>query len=207
MKLRSRVFTALVLIAVSVTPSYAVLVGTKGNLYSIAEKDAAVELEERMAAVDWKKVMDPQKLRAEAEAFRPEGIQKLPAARVTKTRIVDMTYTLEHDIPDGKGGILYPEGFTFNPLDYMQYPFTLIALDATSKAQMAWFLKSPYAKDLNVKVMLTDGSVMQFSEKFDIEVGYADGMILKRFQLKAVPSIIKQNKNMMEIKEVAVHGS
>ena len=54
--------------------------------------------------------------------------------------------------------------------------------------------------------MLTDGSAMQFTEKYDMEVGYADGMILKRFQLKAVPSIIKQNKNMMEIREVAVHG-
>lgn len=206
MALISRGFITLVLIVASVTPSYAVLVGTKGNLYPIKEKDAAVEIEERMAAVDWKKVMDPKKFQAEAEAFRPEGMRKLPVARVTKTRILDMTYTLEHDIPDGKGGVLYPAGFTFNPLDYMLYPSTLIAIDATSKAQVAWFLKSLYAKDINVKLMLTDGSAMQFSEKYDMEVGYADGMILKRFQLKAVPSIIKQNKNMMEIREVAVHG-
>jgi len=26
-----------------------------------------------------------------------------------------MTYTTEIDVPDGKGGVLYPKGYTFNP--------------------------------------------------------------------------------------------
>jgi len=197
----------LVTLMATVASSEAAVIGTKGNLYPIAEKDASVELEERMAAVDWTQVVSEKKMQTQAEQYRPAGMQKLPSARVNKTFLVDMTYTLENDIPDGKGGVLYPKGFSFNPLDYMAYPFTIVVIDATSKDQVAWFKKSPYYKGLNVKLLLSDGSAMEFSKKEGRTEGYADGLIVRRFKLKAVPSVLKQNKNMMQITEVVARGS
>ena len=42
-----------------------------------------------------------------------------------------MTYTTEIDVPDGKGGILYPKGYTFNPLEYLTYSKTIIVINGS----------------------------------------------------------------------------
>lgn len=186
--------------------SHGAVVGSKGNLYPIAEKDAAQEIEERMAAIDMKKIMNEKRLKQEAEAFRPAGMKKLPAARINKLFLVDMTYTLDYDIPDSTGAILYPKGFTFNPLDYMSYPFTIVIIDGAERNQVDWFKASPYAKDINVKLFLTGGSTIAIADELKRPADYADGRVLTRFQLNAVPSVVKQHGQYMEVREVAVHA-
>ena len=56
-------------------------------------------------------------------------------ARKERTFLVDMTYTLDRDIADEKGNVVYPKGYTFNPLDYITYPGTLVILDGNSPTQ------------------------------------------------------------------------
>lgn len=188
------------------TAAHGAVIGTQGNLYSIAEKDAAQEVEERMASIDWKKVLNERRLRQEAETFRPAGTKNLPAAKVNRLSLVDMTYTLDYDIPDKDGGVLYPKGFTFNPLDYMSYPFTIVVIDGSDRSQIAWFKGSSFAADMNVKLFLTAGSAQTVAGELNRPADYADGLIIKRFQLHAVPSIVKQHGKYMEVREVAIHA-
>ena len=68
-------------------------------------------------------------------------------ARKDRTFLVDMTYTLERDIRDDKGNIVYPAGYAFNPLSYVSYPRTLVILNGKRPEQIRWFEESPYAKD------------------------------------------------------------
>ena len=90
--------------------------GNFGMTYRIAERDALTEIEERAKQVDWHKVLDKRKI----ENYQgPPDRVRLPRAKRNRSFQVDMTYTTEIDVPDGKGGILYPTGYTFNPLDYI----------------------------------------------------------------------------------------
>lgn len=183
---------------------HAETIGSQGNLYAIAEPDAAQEIETKMASVDWTKVFDPERLRKSADAVRPKGIRNLPRAKMNNIFLVDMTYILDHDIPDGKGGILYPEGFSFNPLDYIKYPFTLVVIDGSDREQVQWFIKSPYGSDPTVKLVITAGSAFTLADQINREVTYAPGLLLDRFKLKAVPSVIRQLEAMMQIREVRI---
>jgi conjugal transfer pilus assembly protein TraW len=175
--------------------------GSFGRTYPIAEKDALTEIEERARQVDWNKVLDKKKL----ENYQgPPDRVSLPQAKRKRTFLVDMTYITEIDVPDGKGGILYPKGYTFNPLDYIAYPKTIIVINGNDRVQVAWFKNSEYSQSLDVTLLITEGAFGIISEQVKRTVSYANNKIISRFQLKAVPSIIRQKGRVMEVVEIVV---
>ncbi|MFZ2632924.1 MAG: hypothetical protein WAX48_15185, partial [Desulfosalsimonadaceae bacterium] len=115
--------------------------GVFGREYPIAEKDAIQELKDRAAAVDWNQVFSPEKTEKAIKGYKPETIS-LPAALENRNRLVDISYSLEMDIPDGKGGILYSRGYVFNPLSYVNFSKTLVIINGDDARQVDWFTGS-----------------------------------------------------------------
>ena len=180
---------------------HAKVLGTYGITYQISEKDALAEIEARARQVDWSKVLDKKKV----ENYQgPPDRMSLPRAKRNRSFLVDMTYTTEIDVPDGKGGILYPKGYTFNPLDYVTYPKTLVVINGTDPEQVKWLAGSEYDKRLDVTLLLTEGNFKTVAKKVSRPVFYADRKIIERLKLKAVPSIIRQKGRLMEVTEVAL---
>ena len=178
--------------------------GNIGATYPVVERDALAEIEERAKAVDWGKAFDPKRTRERIQNYRPEGMEALPAAKKDRVFQVDVSYTLDFDIPDGRGGILYPRGFSFNPLAYVFLPNVLVVIDGGNERQIEWFKASSYAKDHRVMLLLCGGSYTRVMEKLKRPAFYADARIVKRFQLKAVPAVIVQKGTVMEVREYAL---
>jgi len=192
---------AVIALVLGVTSVQAKVLGTFGTTYQIAEKDALAEIEERARQVDWSKVLDKRTV----ENYQgPPDKTSLPRAKRSRSFPVDMTYTTEIDVPDGKGGILYPKGYTFNPLDYVTYPKTLVVINGADPDQVKWFATSEYDKRLTVTLLLTEGSFGAVSKRISRPLFYADRKIVERFKLKAVPSVIKQSGRLMEVLEIYV---
>jgi conjugal transfer pilus assembly protein TraW len=177
--------------------------GIFGQTYPIAEKDAVQELKDRASAVDWNKMFSPETTHNTIKNYKPETLN-LPLALENKIRLVDLSYSLEFDIPDGKGSILYPKGYRFNPLEYMYYPKTLVVINADDPKQVAWFLTSDSAKAQDVMLLITNGSYYELSQKLNRPVYYATPKIIQRLQLQAVPCVARQNGKYMEIHEIAL---
>lgn len=194
-------YSGVVLIALllGVSSVQAKELGSFGMTYRIAERDALAEIEGRARQVDWHKVLDKRKV----ENFQgPPDRVRLPRARRNRSFPVDMTYTTEIDIPDGKGRVLYPKGYTFNPLDYVTYPKTLVVIDGTDPEQVKWFAASEYDKRLDVTLLLTEGNFGTVSKRISRPLFYADRKIVERLKLKEVPSVIRQKGRVMEVTEV-----
>ncbi len=179
--------------------------GVVGTTYPIVERDAIEEIMEKARQVDWGKVVDKSKMTSAIKRFKPGGIKNLPRASGSRTFQVDMTYSLEADITDKAGRVLYPKGFTFNPLDYVHNPGTVfVVINGADREQVSWFKKSRYANDMNVTLMLTDGSYYELSRELKRPVFYAVHGIIERFGLEYVPSVIQQKGRIMEVREVDV---
>ena len=178
------------------------VVGRAGAVYPIAEKDALRELMQKVEQVDWKRQFSD--IRQSVRTFQPSDLARLPRARHDRTFIVDPTYTLSFDIPDGKGGILYPKGYTFNPLDYVSLPDILVFIDGADMKQLEWFQKSSYAKAPNVMLLMTGGSYPEVEKKLQRPVFYAPDKITKRFRIEAVPSVLYQKGKFLEVKEFEI---
>ena len=197
----------LVWLAVSSTGLHAKELGVFGAVYAIAEKDALKEIEERAARADVKRMVNRDELTKKLKNYTPgdlENVKDLPATKKERSFFVDMTYTLEADIADEKGNVVYPKGYTFNPLDYVAYPNTIIILNGKSPGQIAWFKKSAYSRDLRTKLIITDGSYADVSKALKRPVFYANLGVVNAFQIKAVPSVVRQKGRLMEVREIVV---
>ena len=175
--------------------------GEVGRTWPIAEQDALTEIEAKARQVEWRKVLERKKV----EAYQgPPDKGSLPRARRDRTVPVDLTYTTSIDVPDGKGGILYPKGYTFNPLDYVTYSKTLVVINGNDPEQVQWLAGSEYAMRLDVMLLLTDGMCEVVAKRVSRPVFYADRKIINRLHLQAVPSIIRQKGRFMEVSEIDI---
>lgn len=204
MRFRTILVIAIFISILGVDGSFARHLGTDGNIYPVVEPDALAEIRTAAARVDWEKVIDRQQKLAMIKKFRPRDLHPLPAAKTDRSFLVDMTYTLDADIPDGKGGVLYPKGFTFNPLDYVKLTSLLVVIDAGDSQQIRWFKSSPYADDYRTRLILSGGDYYDLAQELDRPVFYLVDTVARRLQLAAVPSVIRQQDNMLQISEVRV---
>lgn len=197
--MRRHFVTLMSLLAASI--ANAADLGKVGAIYPIAEKDALVEIEQKAKGIDWSKVIKRKPIE---EYNGPEERMSLPRATRERSFPVDMTYTLQMDIPDGKGGILYPKGYTFNPLDYINFTKTLVVINGNDPEQVEWFGASEYRGRADVMLLLTEGSYRNLGKKLDVPLFYADSTIIERLRLAAVPSVVKQDVRVMMVHEYAI---
>lgn len=179
-------------------------IGTVGTVYEIKEKDAALELKDRAKNIDIRKIVTKDKLKKILSDKRPEGLSFIGKVKEERTYLFTPSYTLEFDIVNGKGVLVYPKGYTFNPLDYIKYPNTLVFIDGSSKTQVAWFKKSGLYKDASTRLLVTDGSAYDLTGQLNRPVFFATTEIVKRVGLSAVPSVISQQNNSFKIREIYV---
>lgn len=199
-----RIFIIITLILTSFQADARVL-DTVGATYPIAEKDALLEIEEAARKVDWGSVFDRKVWERRVREFRPGDAAILPHAKEDRSRIVDMTYALEFDIPDEKGNIIYPRGYVFNPLEFMNAPLpTLIIIDGSSREQMDWYRASPYFKQPDAMLLITGGSWYELSRELKHPVFYLPEQVKDRLKLEVVPSVVSRNGKSMEVKEYGI---
>lgn len=174
---------------------------TVGATYAIAEKDGLTEIEDRAKAIDWSKTLPKV---SQVKKFRPSNLGTVPRAKAGRIFLVDMTYTLGRDIPDGKGGILYPKGYQINPFDTVPFDMTLVLINGDDRNQIEWLVSSSLLNDSKTRIMATGGSSRELAEKFNRPVSYADDRVTKRFRVEAVPAIIQAQGKLIKVEEVKI---
>ena len=163
---------------------------TIGRTWPIAEPDAMTEIEGRAArAPSLTSQMGP---RASWSAMRAAT---LGTAAETRVRKVVPFYTLEQDIalPDGK--ILYPRGFTFNPLDYVALPQRLVIVHPRN---LPWALKTARLTDF---ILLTAGDALELSERTGRPLFILEERVKARLGLTVAPVIVAQEGKVLVMRE------
>ena len=175
-----------------------------GQTYPIVEKNASDEMKEIVRGTNWQEEFSKNNVKQKLESFKPDEIISLPRAPHGSVRLINMEYTLEFDIPDAKGNVIYPKGYTFNPLDFMTYTKTIIVINGSDTDQVKWFKASPYFTKTDVMTIITDGDYMVLSAEFNQPIFYLTKKVQDRFQLKVVPSVVRQKDKYMEVTEIEI---
>ena len=118
--------------------------------------------------------------------------------------MVDLTHTLEEDLVDAQGTILYPRGFTFNPLRYISLTGALMVIDGSDPEQVAWFKGSSYGSNRRALLLLSGGLAAPLRDELRRPVAYLTEDIARRLQLRAVPSVVVERDNQLMIREVSL---
>ena len=164
----------------------------------VIEIDLGDELRQRAVSVDVKQ------LRSAQARYQPANLHALPRATKDTTTMVDLTHTLEQDLVDAQGTILYPSGFTFNPLRYVSLSGALVVIDGSDPEQVAWFKGSPYGDNHRALLLLSGGLAATLRDELVRPVAYLTEDIAQRLQLQAVPSVVVEQDNQLVIREVSL---
>ena len=169
-----------------------------GPTSAVIETDLAEALRQRAISVD------VERLRSAQARYQPANLQALPQATKDATTMVDLTHTLEQDVQDANGQVLYPAGFTFNPLRYVSLSGALVVIDGSDPEQVAWFKGSPYGSNRRALLLLSGGLAAALRDELRRPVAYLTEDIARRLQVRAVPSIVAERDNQLEIREVSL---
>ena len=167
-----------------------------GPTSAVIETDLGEALRQRAVSVD------VEQLRSAQAHYQPANLHALPRATKDTTTRVDLTHTLEEDVQDANGQVLYPAGFTFNPLQYVSLSGALVVIDGSDPEQVAWFKGSPYGTNRRALLLLSGGSAAALRDELGRPVAYLTEDIAQRLQLRAVPAAVVERDNQLIIREV-----
>lgn len=186
---------------ISPMPSEARVVVTEGSVYEIAETDMRELIQQRIQNFDvgtWR-YKEQRRLAEKAQQFRPaDAVLGLPASANGEPYNVDLTYILPYDIPDLNGNILYPKGFTYNPLELMAkkglfFNKIIVVLNGQRASELAWFkTKFSDPRAAHLMVLLSDGYAFEVASQLNRPVQYLTEALKERFLIRETPSIIVQ---------------
>jgi len=163
---------------------------TLGKVYDILEEDALEEIERRVASTPF----DP-KVFGEEDDWSALRSPVLPEAEETRSRSIVPFFSLSFDIPDKDGNVLYPKGYTFNPLEYMTLPQRLIVVN---ESQLDWAFSVHETGDM---ILLSGGNPLKAFRQHNRPIFKLEEQIRDRFDLQVVPSIVRQVGKKMVIEE------
>jgi conjugal transfer pilus assembly protein TraW len=169
-----------------------------GETFPVIEEDLLSDMKERAMKADQLR----EEIRKQIAAYQPAGVHQLPSASANRTFPVDMTYTVEEDITDEAGRVIYPKGFRFNPLKYVSLPGDLLIIDGDDPRQVGWFRTSPYFSDHRVRLLLSKGQAADLIDRLKRPVFYLTEDIARRLQLSAVPSLVFQQGQILQVHEI-----
>ena len=169
-----------------------------GPTSAVIETDLAEALRQRAVRVDVEQLGSAQ------ARYQPANLHALPRATKDAITMVDLTHTLEQDVQDANGQVLYPAGFTFNPLQYVSLSGALVVIDGSDPEQVAWFKGSPYGTNRRALLLLSGGLAALLRDELRRPVAYLTEDIARRLQLRAVPSIVVEQDNQLVIREVSL---
>lgn len=170
-----------------------------GAVYPVVEPDIRFEMKRNAA-----EKLEKQRQEFQAKPYQPSDLQSLRKARQDRSFAVDMTYTLDRDLKTQEGNIVYPKGYTFNPLDYMGLSIGLVVIDGSDPTQVEWFKESPYSSNHKVKLLLSGGYANLLSSELNRSVFYLDRDVAERFQLTATPCVVVQRDKYIQVTEFLV---
>jgi conjugal transfer pilus assembly protein TraW len=181
--------------------------GTLGKTYSIVEEDSMEVIQQKLAGREkaglLKEELANYKKNMEGYIKRPLG-RKLPPAMSYRAVEINLSYTLNEDLADHAGKILYKSGTTVNPLSVKALTKILCFIDGDSKKQVEWVLKVCGENPLN-KMIIVSGNFsevsIQYKKKF-----YFDqrGYLSQKLGINALPAVVRQSGSVLYLEEFPV---
>lgn len=165
---------------------------TIGRTWPIIEPDAMAEIEARAAR-------QPTNM---AASFGPRAnwtamkAVSLGVTRQARTRSVVPFYTLEFDIKLPDGTMLYPKGYSFNPLTYVSLPQRLVVIHPRD---LGWALRTARPSDF---ILLTGGDALALGERVGRPLFILEERVKDRLGLTVAPVIVAQTGQRLVLTEV-----
>ena len=198
--------------------------GVVGTIVTPIELDMLDWIHQRLQHMqrdgEWEAIRERAQAEVKARLERPRPVQGLTTTTTPRVYFIDPTMTLQRDITDAKGHVIYPAGLSINPFDPKTWPHgaglpaivlneQLMFLDGDDARQVAWAkqqLRLAEASHRRTKVVLVNGSPNQVAKALHRHIYFDQtGHYCQRFAIQHVPVLIQQDHTQWKVTEFDVH--
>jgi len=177
---------------------------TFGPVYEIEEPDILALIDERLAKVNW----DEQIKKAKEGVFKKTTGSELQEAREDDSYLVDLTIGVNRNLSAPGGEVFARQGETVNPFDYITVQRKYIFFDANVAEQREvarqWIKETSYATLITTLPVEDPEKRSAMLKEMGQPVHEVNSLLVKRFQLRAVPSIAYQEGRMLRVDVKAI---
>jgi conjugal transfer pilus assembly protein TraW len=196
-------------VAAALPPARALDLGAIGPTYGIDEPHLLKEIERRLRAKERSgelaRLMEEARTRGISAVRSPKPVDGIAATSKARTFFVDPTFTLDRNIVDSQGRLLFPAGTRKNPLDIVTLSKRLVFFDGRDARQVSRAQQVITTYGGRVKPILTGGSYLELMKAWRTPVFYDQGGVLtRRFGIRQVPAVVSQEGSRLRIDEVVV---
>lgn len=183
--------------------------GTIGPTYPVAEKNLLdvimARLRAKEASGELKRHEQEARDRAAYAVNNPRPVDGLRRAQAARTFYFDPSFTLQSNVVDSTGAVLFPAGTRKNPLEVVSLSKHLLFFDARDPGQVARARELIEHYQGKVKPILVGGSYLDLMKRWNKPVFYdQEGTLVRKFGIAAVPAIVSQEGQRLRIDEVPV---
>jgi conjugal transfer pilus assembly protein TraW len=183
--------------------------GTIAPTYGISEPHLLNFIEQRLR--DKERSGELQRLMQEAQSRgidavkRPQPVAGLRATEGPRTFYVDPTFTLDRNVVDAQGRLLFAAGTRKNPLEVVSLSKHLLFFDARDPRQVARARELIASYGGKVKPILTGGSYLDLMKAWRVTVYFdQQGTLTRRFGIRQVPALVSQEGQRLRVDEVGL---
>jgi conjugal transfer pilus assembly protein TraW len=207
----SRATMSLLVAAMSIVggKAGAVDLGTIGPTYEIGEPHLLAFIEQRLRekerSGELQRLAEAARARSIDTVRQPPPVEGLRTTERPRTFYVDPTFTLDRNITDPQGRLMFAAGTRKNPLEVVSLSRHLLFFDARDPRQVkhARELSGRYAG--RVKPILTGGSYLDLMKAWRVPVYYdQSGTLTRRFGIRQVPALVSQDGLRLRIDELGL---
>ena len=183
--------------------------GAIGPTYPIAEQNLLdvimARLREKERSGELQKAEQQARERATQSVMTPKPVAGLRRAETARTTYFNPTFTLDRNIVDEHGALLFPAGLRKNPLDVVSMSKHLLFFDARDPRQVARARELIERYQGRVKPILVGGSAMNLMHAWNSRVYYdQEGLLTRKLGITAVPAIVSQEGSRLRIDELVI---
>jgi conjugal transfer pilus assembly protein TraW len=185
----------------------AINLGVVGPTYKIDEphllEDIEKRLREKQRTGELQRLADAAQRRGVAAVREPAPVEGLRPTEQPRTFHIDPSFTLDRNISDHRGRLLFAAGTRKNPLEVVSLSRHLLFFDARDPRQVrhARELKLRYAG--RVKPILTAGSYLDLMKAWREPVYYdQSGALTRRLGIRQVPALVSQDGLRLRVDEL-----
>jgi len=189
--------------------AYALDAGVIGPTYEIAEphllKFIEARLRQKEASGELRRLQEEARKRGIDAVRHPEPVAGLSTTQAKRSFYFDPTYTLDHNVQDAQGRLMFAAGTRANPLDIVSLSRRLLFFDARDPRQVAQARRLIAQYDGRVKPVLTGGSYLDLMQAWQLPVYYDQlGLLTRRLGIRQVPALVSQEGKRLRIDELEV---
>ena len=183
--------------------------GTKGNIYPIQENDALEDIYNKLKKMEQSGELAKKQQEAISRAMNtaknPAPVESIGKVTTKKVHMFDPTLILKENISTDEGQIIAPAGTRINPLESITLSKTLVFFDGRDPDQVEAVKKILDTYKQKIKPVLVGGSWYELTKQWKRQVYFDQyGYLSKRFEITAVPAVVRQKGKFLEISETPV---